>query len=268
MEQIINQECIIIHFNIDYMERKIGQQMEQQKQKNGQTEGEYTYIKLQSGKDYDLRVTARDKAGNVSEVKQSTNKTKTNTAPTVSDVSVSNINSYSFTVKFKATDPEEDKLTYKLTWGTSMTSQNYDNTEYVKGEDGYIYIVAPDLQEQTGYVYRVFAYDEMDNNLFGTSDLSAAYSKVKTWCDGAGSSCSGFVTCTNCGGSGYCQHNASTVTSKVTPDTMNSWFRCGYCGSSATEDYDKIVCRTCNNCGYSIYYAGVTSRELTIPTLL
>ena len=91
---------------------------------------------MQTGKQYDIRVTARDKAGNVSEVKQVTNTTKTNTAPRVTDVSVSSINSYSFTVKFKATDAEEDTLTYKLTYGSSMTSQDNEDTEYIIGDDG------------------------------------------------------------------------------------------------------------------------------------
>ena len=199
MEQIIYQEYIVIHFNIDYMEHQIGWLMTRQKQKNGQTGGTYTYRGLQTGKEYDLRVTARDRAGNISEVKQSTNSTKTNTAPIVTDVSVSGVNSYSFTVKFKATDSEGDNFNYKLTWGPSMIEQNKQDTEYILGEDGYVYMVARDLAKITEYIFRVWAYDESDDKLFGYSD----YKATKTWCDGSGQICSGFVDCNLCDGTRY-----------------------------------------------------------------
>ena len=77
-----------------------------------------------------------------------------------------------------------------------MTNQDKQDTEYTIGEDGYIYMVARDLTKITTYTFRIWANDETDDKLFGYSDFSTA----KTWCDGRGQTCTGFISCTNCKG--------------------------------------------------------------------
>ena len=52
------------------------------------------------------------------------------------------------------------------------------------------------LEKITEYIFRVWAYDESDDKLFGYSD----YKATKTWCDGSGQICSGFVDCNLCDG--------------------------------------------------------------------
>lgn len=211
---------------------------------------------MQTGKQYDIRAVARDRAGNVSEVKQVTNTTKTNTAPTVTDVSVSAINSYSFTVKFKATDAEGDSLNYKLTWGTSITNQDKEDTEYVIGNDGYIYMIARNLTEQTDYRYRIYAIDQTEDALFGTMQ---DFGKTKTWCSGTGLFCSGFDNCPKCNGTTYCQHYPGGNSGSA--GARNFQIR-GLDGVLRTCTYTANL--SCAWCGVTIWIYGTPSENNSV----
>jgi len=167
----------------------------------------YTYRNLQSGKEYELRVTVKDKAGNMSEVKQSRSTTKINTAPTDLAVSVTKNIDY-FTVNASAKDSEDDEITYILLLGDTMT----DLVEVDSTTDPVNYpLTALGLKENTEYWYRVKATD-------GDTELGYAdsYPKItNTLCSGQNIVCKDYHYCESeyCSVEGTCTHNWGNATS-------------------------------------------------------
>ena len=166
--------------------------------------GETITLSTSSVGTYYLHVLTEDKAGNkVETISQGVTVVLPNAAPTTPTVNFSSKTTNSITVTANATDPNNDKLTYKLYVSTSQSSgfsQAATTSAIASGST--VTLTASSLSQYTNYYYYVTV---TDGELTTTSSTSRA---VRTYCPGntyyckGGSSTTDWVTCPTCSGGG------------------------------------------------------------------
>ena len=172
---------------------------------------------------YYLHVLTVDNAGRVIEtISDPVTVVAPNVAPTTPTVNYSSKTTSSITVTARATDANNDKLTYRLYVSTSQSSgftQAATSSATTSGST--VTLTASNLSEYTYYYYYVTV---TDGTLTTTGTTSTA---VRTYCPGNTNYCSGgeysTTNCTTCHGSG-----------KITV--------CAQCGQPSRANMDCIVC--------------------------
>ena len=156
----------------------------------------YTYSGLKRETKYDLRVIAKDRAGNTSE-KAVASQTNNNAAPEILDVWVESKDTDRIEIGAKAKDIDGDNLTYFLYVGTEE-----DNLKQVDISAGITAEISQStgttvtnlaLTQYTTYYYRV---DVTDQKV--TTEGEVNY--VRTYCPSTALSCDGTHPCSNCEG--------------------------------------------------------------------
>ncbi len=168
------------------------------------TIGQFQVTGISDNTTYSIIVEAVDRAGNV---KTGTGITVTtlvaNTPPTKPEVSFNSKGTNYIKVNAKATDVNDDKLTYTLYYGTSSSNLDYSILLLDQDQNVQVTITTPtNLSEYTYYYWRV---DVTDGKVITQGDIQT---EVRTYCPGTGLQCSGgsYVenskTCSRCSGSG------------------------------------------------------------------
>jgi len=156
----------------------------------------YTYSGLKRETKYDIKVIAKDKAGNETRADTSA-QTNNNAAPEILDIWVDSKDTDRITIGAKAKDEDGDNLTYFLYVGTTE-----DNLKQVDISAG----ITADISQTTGttvknlgltqyttYYYRIDVTDQKT-----TTEGEINY--VRTYCPSTAKSCNGKHACTNCNG--------------------------------------------------------------------
>lgn len=163
----------------------------------------YTY-NVETGKTYNLRVIAIDRAGN-EETSEEVKNIALNNAPILGEVKYNTKTTDTITVTTSAEDKDGDDLTY-----TIYTSENEDGIYEAKGTASgkskeTVTLIATGLSQYTNYYYYVEVSDSI------AKDVSEKANQ-KTYCPGSGFTCnSGYTERCTSGYSEYCSGGSSTT---------------------------------------------------------
>ncbi len=192
--------------------------------------GETITLSASNPETYYLHVLTVDKAENKTEtISQGVTVVIPNIAPTSPVVNYSNKTTNSITVTARATDSNNDTLTYRLYVSTSPSSgftQGAVSSATSSGST--VTLTASGLGQYTYYYYYVTV---TDGTLTTTGATSTA---VRTYCPGTGYTCPGQMTHTD--DCSYCDEGIS------------GW-KCNTCGGIKADDWTGSYCRYCGRMG-------------------
>lgn len=173
-----------------------------------ETKYSYVFLGLEAGKEYDIKVIAKDKEGN--EVTRIIDKVRTNenTPPTFkTEAYASSINTNSITISTVAEDEDGDKLIYTLYWGETSDYEKGKEDKKTESGEG-VEFVKNNLNNYTPYYWKIEVSD-------GNISVNGTETNTRTYCTSV--YCKGYSTysykCGNC--------NNGTITTSRTCTTCN-----------------------------------------------
>ena len=194
-----------------------------------------------------------------------------NTAPEIALNEVNTRTSSSISINAKATDENNDNLTYKLYTSTEQTgTYSLQQTSNATTQNTAVTLTASNLSQYTTYWWYIEVSDGIE-----TATTEKEKKSAKTKCSGATSTCSTTScngnttsTCTTCSGDGTesytctsqntlcesCQTGVQACSGPFTDNGATS-SKCGH------GDYYHSY--TCDSCGYSMSYAPCYNGSIT-----